>query len=90
MEWALPFESVPLMVRVYGPTGVAAPVATVSVEFPLFVIEAGLSVQVALPGQPEALRFTVPEYPFSAPTVMVNVVDWPAVTLCDAGLAESE
>ncbi len=78
------------MVRVYGPAGVAVPVATVRVEFPLFVIEAGLSEQVAPPGQPEVLRFTVPEYPFNAPTVMVNVVDCPAVTLCDAGLEESE
>ncbi len=78
------------MVSVYEPTGVAAPVASVRVDVPLFVIEAGLSEQVALAGQPETLRSTVPEYPFNVPTAMVNVVDCPDVTLCDAGLAESE
>ena len=46
---------------------------TVSVELPPAVAETGLSEHVALPGQPEAtVKFTLPLYPFSAATLIVE------------------
>ena len=64
---------------------------TVSVELPPAGAQAGLSEHVALPGQPEAtVKFTLPLYPFSAATLIVDVAELPEFTLADVGLADSE
>ena len=61
---------VPVIVSGYVPAA-AVPVATVSVEVPDAVTEAGLNVAVAPAGTPLTLNDTLPAKPFIALTVAV-------------------
>jgi hypothetical protein len=67
---------------------VALPVETVSVLLPAPATEAGLKLPLAPEGSPLTLNVTVPVKPFCAATVVVYVVELPATTDCDAGVAE--
>ena len=62
---------VPVMVRVYVPGTVAAVVATVIVELPDVVSEAGLNDAVTPAGKPLADKVTAPVKPFEGVTVTV-------------------
>jgi hypothetical protein len=81
-EWLVPLL-VPTIVNGYVPPASEPFVATVSVESPDFVIELGLKVGVAPAGSPVAVRLTVPEKPFCAPTDTEYWALPPAVTVCD-------
>ena len=59
--------------------------ASVSVELPEVLIGVGAKLAVTPEGKPDAASATLPVNPFSAPTVAVNAMDFPAVTVCDAG-----
>ena len=61
----------PVTVNVYVPTGVFAAVATVSVEEPDPVTDAGTKPAVAFAGNPLIEKLTVSVNPFSAFTVTV-------------------
>jgi len=77
------------MVIVNVPTGVLLRVVMVSALVPDPVTEAGLKVAVVRDGNPVALRLTLPEKPFSEPTVTVYVVLEPRVTVREDGVAET-
>src|SRR5579875_548185 len=79
---------VPVIVSVYVPAAVLLPVATVSVELPPALTDAGLNVPVAPAGSPLTLSPTVPVNPFTAPVFTVYVVLLPAFTVCALGAAE--
>src|SRR5438067_2425302 len=81
---------VPVTVSVYVPAGVAELVVTDKVEEPEVVTDIGLKLPVAPDGNPLALRFTLPVNPFNALIVVVKVALFPALTVCDEGLAEIE
>lgn len=66
-----------------------AEVTTVRVEFPGPLTDAGEKETVTPEGSPFAVRFTEPENPFSAPTVMVDVAELPGDTTTAAGDAAS-
>jgi hypothetical protein len=83
-----PLEPVMLMAKV--PVGVLAVVATVIVEEPEVVTEAGEKLAVAPEGSPLALKVTVPVKPPDGVTVAVYVVLAPRTTLCELGVAETE
>jgi hypothetical protein len=51
--------------------------------------EAGLKEAEAPLGNPEAVKFTVPVKPFTLPTVTVEVVELPAVTVPLVGEVET-
>jgi len=61
---------------------------SVSVELPEVVMEVGEKLAVTPEGSPDAPNPTVPVNPFSAPTVAVKVVDFPATTVCELGEAD--
>ena len=64
----LPF--VPVIVRVYVPTGVVPEVVTVSVELPEPPeIDVGLNVPVVPEGKPLTVKATAPVNPFTAVAV---------------------
>ena len=65
-------------------------VVTVSVEVPAVEIVAGENDPDAPVGRPETDSVTVPMKPARAPTVVVYVVEPPAVTVCELGVAVSE
>ena len=77
------------MVSVNVPVAVPVVVDTVSVEFAVGVTGLG-RVHVAPDGQPVTARPTLPENPFSAVTVMVEVPDPPCTNVSDLGLREIE
>jgi len=79
---------VPVIVNVELPAGVLPPVVTVNVELPAPVTVAGEKPAVAPVGNPLALSVTTPPKPFSAPTLAVYVVAFPAITVCVLGLPE--
>jgi hypothetical protein len=81
---------VPVMVRLELPAGVEVVVLTVSVDDPELLTDAGLKLAVVPAGKPETASETLPLKPLIAPTVAMYVVLLPAVTVCDAGVAESE
>src|SRR5262244_3689004 len=66
----------------------------VRVDEPEPTIEGGLKPPLVMPvGNPDSLptpRLTVPMNPMIGVTVTVNVVDWPGVTDCAAGLTAIE
>ena len=66
-----------------------AAVATVSIEDPDPVIEAGLNVPVAPMGRPLTEKLTAELKPFKPVTVGVKVVLLPWVTVCELGDAAS-
>ena len=72
------------------PAGFELRVDTLSVDDPDWLIEAELKLAVAPVGAPATLRDTVPLKPFSAVTEIVKLVLPPAVTDCDAGVADIE
>jgi len=83
--------SVPVIVIVAVPVVVLLVVLMVSVDDPEPpLMEAGLKFAVAPEGRPVALSVTVPAYPLAGLTVAVYVVLFPAVTVCEAGDADSE
>jgi hypothetical protein len=63
-------------------------VETDRVELPEVVTDVGLKLPVAPVGNPLTLKFTVPVKPAIALTVVVYVVPFPAVTVCEPGVAE--
>jgi hypothetical protein len=65
-------------------------VATVIVDEPPLVTEAGLKLTLASLGAPEALRLTVCAAPEVIAVPIVEVVDPPCVTLPLLGVAEIE
>jgi hypothetical protein len=79
-----------VVVKVNVPVGVFEAVATVRVEFPDAVTEAGLYDAVAPAGSPLALNATVPVKPLVGVTVTVYVVLAPCVTVWLEGLALTE
>jgi hypothetical protein len=64
-------------------------VEMVRVEAPAPAIEAGVNAAVVLAGKPLTLSPTVPLKPLIAVVDKLNVVEFPAVTVCDDGAAES-
>jgi len=68
---------------------VFAAVATVSIEDPDPVIEAGLNVPVAPMGRPLTEKLTAELKPFKPVTEGVKVVVPPWITVCDPGDAAS-
>ena len=68
---ALVVVSVPVIVRVYVPTGVVLLVVTAIVEDPEPVTVIGVNVAPAPDGRPLTLKLTVSLKPFKAPTVTV-------------------
>ena len=62
---------VPVIVNGYVPVGVVPAVATVIVDEPDVVTDAGLKLAVAPDGSPLALKVTVPEKPPEGVTVAV-------------------
>ena len=62
---------VPVIVSVDAPSGVELAVATLSVDEPEPLIEAGLKLAVAPEGKPLALKATVPLNPFCAAMLTV-------------------
>jgi|ERR1700727_2385781 hypothetical protein len=62
---------------------------SVRVELPEVVIEAGAKLAVTPEGMPVADSATLPVKPFCAETLAVKVVEFPAVTDCELGLAEN-
>ena len=81
---------VPVMVNGKLPVGVVLAVVTVIVDEPEVVTDGGLKLALAFAGNPLALSVTVPVNPPVGVTVTVYVVLLPWVTVCDAGLAETE
>jgi hypothetical protein len=77
---------VPVNVIAGVPVGVEALVASVTVDVPDVVIDAGENVAVAPWGSPVALSPTVPVKPFTAPIVTVKVVLLPCVMVREAGV----
>src|SRR5258708_2040540 len=82
------------MVTEKDPVGVAAVVATVSVEvaapFAGGVSEVGLTEQLVFAGHPERLNETAPLNPFKEFTVTVEFAVCPCVSVKDAGFVEIE
>jgi hypothetical protein len=71
---------VPVIVKVALPTGVLDAVVTVSVALPGVLIELGLNVPTAPASNPLTAKFTVPLNPFTAPVLTVYVALPPALT----------
>ena len=87
VEWAS-VPLVPVMVKGKLPVGVEAVVATVKVELPDVVTDAGLKDAVAPAGNPLTLKVTAPVNPPDGVTVAVDVALPPGVTVTEAGVAE--
>jgi hypothetical protein len=81
---------VPVTVSVYVPAGVAVLVVTDIVDDPEPVTEVGLNEALAPAGNPLPERLTVPPNPPDPVTVALYEVPVPAVTVCEAGAAETE
>src|SRR5713101_827789 len=86
--WVVP-PFVPVMVRVEVPVAEVL-VAMVSVAEPGAFTELELNVAVTPAGAPLTLSPTAPLKPFRAPTLTVELVLLPAVTVNELGLAETE
>jgi len=76
------------MVSVNVPLRARFLVATVSVDVPEDAIDVGANVAVARFGTPLTDRLTVPENPWTAPIVTVNVVVPPRLMVRLAGAAD--
>ena len=87
VEWAS-VPLVPVMVKGKLPVGVEAVVATVKVELPDVVTDAGLKDAVTPAGNPLTLKVTAPVNPPDGVTVAVDVALPPGVTATEAGVAE--
>ncbi len=74
---------------VYVPLAVPARTVIVSTDEPELTIEVGTRLAV-MPAGVDAVRATVPLYPLSAATVMVEVPEVPARRLSEEGEAETE
>lgn len=80
----------PEIVSVYVPAGVEVVVLTVTVEEPPTDTDVGLKVAVAPVGSPVTVNaLTVPVPPSDAVVATVNVVLFPCVTVCEAGVADN-
>lgn len=79
----------PCMVIGYVPGAVLAEVASVRIETPEPVTDAGLNDARTPAGMPLAVRFTAPLKPLSAATPMVELAELPTVALTDPGVADS-
>jgi hypothetical protein len=83
-------DEVPVTVSAKVPAGVPLAVATVNVDVPPAVTEAGANVPVAPAGNPVIERFTVWAFPDVTWVITVNVVLAPWTTVWLEGLAPME
>src|SRR5271168_5378024 len=80
---------VPVMERVEVPVGVPPVVVMVRVELPEVPMEAAEKVGEAPAGNPEAVKFTVPEKPLTGATLTVYVAVPPAMMESEGGVTVS-
>src|SRR6267143_4156770 len=77
-----------VIVSVYIPGGLVIAGLTVSVEEPEPVTKGLLKEAVASEGNPDTLKLTVPEKPFTEETVTEKLVLVVCTTICEEGVAE--